>query len=409
MMRVCFLPVEGQAEEDGIRKKILAVFSPYQQGLPQVEGITPGMKIDKTNAQVAQEILPPEILKVVQAGDLEITVQETVDLPPPQEYVAATLEHSAGVEVGDGQLKNYVAGLPFPLLDPQDPQAGEKAAWNHRYRNRGKTLEFGSSIAKAVDGAGRAHREMEFYQALAFGIHLASEERGQKTWEQEGVYLKEYMEMMAPLDQAGTVMLRYRYDRDTKPDMVWVYTPSTRRIRKSVFNPLEAVQGLELLEEDRLVYNGYIYGHTWRSLTTDAVVLAPFGLKAAVPQMGGKGEWYPVDPWQLRKAVVVEAIPQAANHPYGRRVVYFDKQTWAALYVLVYDREGKHWRTIFGFYADPAATPWNAGVQVPIMVGISWVDYQRERAMVWITRKSVYNQPLSSKLFSTQQLLRRGK
>ncbi len=217
------------------------------------------------------------------------------------------------------------------------------------------------------------------------------------------------MESLAPLDQAGTVMVRHRYDRDTKPDVVWVYTPSTRRIRKSVFNPLEAVQGLDLLDEDRLVYNGYVHGHTWKLLTTEAVVLAPFALQAAVPQMGGKGGWYPVDPWQLRKAVVVEAIPQNTNHPYGRRVFYFDQQSWAALYVLVYDREGKHWRTIFGFYADPTATPWNAGVQVPIMLGASWVDYQKERAMVWVVRKSVYNQPLSPKLFSTQQLLRRGK
>ncbi|MBI3304467.1 MAG: DUF1329 domain-containing protein, partial [Deltaproteobacteria bacterium] len=63
-----------------MREKILATFFPYRQGLPQVEGITPGMKIDKANAQVAQKVLPPEILKVVQAGDLEITVQETVKL-----------------------------------------------------------------------------------------------------------------------------------------------------------------------------------------------------------------------------------------------------------------------------------------------------------------------------------------
>jgi hypothetical protein len=403
------MPVEGKAEEDQAQEKIRAVFLPYQQGFPRVEGITPGMKINKTNAQSAREVLPPEILKVVEAGDLEISVQETVDQPLPQEYIATTLKHSTGVEINDGQLKNYVTGLPFPLLDPQDPQAGEKAAWNHRYRERGKTLEFGSSIGKAVDGAGRAQRDMEFYQALAFGLHLASEDQDQETWEKEGVYLKEYMESLAPLDQAGTVMVRYRYDRDTKPDMVWAYTPSTRRIRKSVFNPLEAVQGLDLLDEDRLVYNGYIHGHTWKLLTTAAVVLAPFALPSAVPQMGGKGEWYPVDPWQLRKAVVVEAIPHDANHPYGRRVFYFDQQTWTALYVLVYDREGRHWRTIFGFYADPAATPWNTGVQVPVMTGASWVDYQKGRAMVWIVRKAVYNQPLSSKLFSTQQLLRRGK
>ena len=130
----------------------------------------------------AKEVLPPEILKVVEAGELEITVQKTLDQPPPQEYIEATLKHSTGVEIEDGQLKNYVTGLPFPLLDPQDPQAGEKAAWNHRYRERGKVQEFRSSVVKALDGAGRAHREMEFYQALAFGMHLANEDQDQDTW-----------------------------------------------------------------------------------------------------------------------------------------------------------------------------------------------------------------------------------
>jgi hypothetical protein len=39
------------------------------------------MKIDKTNAQVAAGVLPPEILKLVAAGDLAITVQPTTDMP----------------------------------------------------------------------------------------------------------------------------------------------------------------------------------------------------------------------------------------------------------------------------------------------------------------------------------------
>ena len=208
ILSVCLLPGEGQTEEDQTQEKILATFLPYQQGFPQVEGVTPGIKINKTNAQIAREILPPEILKAFAAGDLEITVQETVDQPLPQEYIAATLKHSAGVEIEDGQLKNYVTGLPFPLLDPEDPQAGEKASWNHRYRERGTTLEFGSSFGKALNGAGRAQRDMEFYQALAFGMHMASNEQDQETWEKEGIYLKEYMESLAPMDQAGTVMVR---------------------------------------------------------------------------------------------------------------------------------------------------------------------------------------------------------
>ena len=34
----------------------------------------------------------------------------------------------------DGTLKNYVAGQPFPLLDPNDPQMATKLMWNFSFR-----------------------------------------------------------------------------------------------------------------------------------------------------------------------------------------------------------------------------------------------------------------------------------
>ena len=50
--------------QDALRKeKILAEFYPYRQGGPQVEGITPGLTIAASNAQVAAAVLPPEVLK----------------------------------------------------------------------------------------------------------------------------------------------------------------------------------------------------------------------------------------------------------------------------------------------------------------------------------------------------------
>jgi hypothetical protein len=89
------MPSWGQAQDGSIdgntQERILAVFHPYRQGLPQVEGISSGMKIDQSNFQVAQEVLPPEILKYVQDGDFAIRVQETTDLPLREEFIKATL------------------------------------------------------------------------------------------------------------------------------------------------------------------------------------------------------------------------------------------------------------------------------------------------------------------------------
>src|SRR2546428_12097598 len=117
----CILAAWGQVQADDQQERILAVFHPYRQGFPQVEGISPGMTIDKTNYQVASAVLPSEILKYLQAGDFTITVQETTDMPLRQEYIQATLAHSPHVELRESELSNYVAGLPFPLFSPQDP------------------------------------------------------------------------------------------------------------------------------------------------------------------------------------------------------------------------------------------------------------------------------------------------
>ena len=103
--------------QEGERERILENFSLYRDGPLQVEGIQPGLKLDATNASVASGVLPPELLTYLSAGDFSITVQETTDLPLRQSFIDATLQHhTVSVVVGEGDLQNYVAGQPFPVL-----------------------------------------------------------------------------------------------------------------------------------------------------------------------------------------------------------------------------------------------------------------------------------------------------
>ena len=133
---------EGRAETDAVQEKLQAVFFPYRQETPKIEGITPGMTIDKNNVQVAARVLPPELLDHLAAGEFSITVQDTTDTPLRQAYIDASIQHYGKAALGGAELQNYVAGLPFPLLDPQDPQAGLKGAWNYRYRDRGDNVQY---------------------------------------------------------------------------------------------------------------------------------------------------------------------------------------------------------------------------------------------------------------------------
>lgn len=79
----------------------------------------------------------------MQAGDFTIMVQETTDLPPRDVRIAATMERSLGVSLDSGYtIHQYAGGRPFPVLDPADSRAGEKAAWNFLSRDVPETLEM---------------------------------------------------------------------------------------------------------------------------------------------------------------------------------------------------------------------------------------------------------------------------
>ena len=407
VLSVGLMPTWGQAEENRVEEKILAVFHPYRQGPPRVEGITSGMKIDQSNFRIAAEVLPPEILKYVQAGDFAIAVQETTDMPLREEYVKATLGNYGKAELGDGELKGYVAGLPFPLIDPQDPKAGEKVAWNHRYRDRGETTQYWPTN-EFRNSSGAAERTESFYVAFMFGMHRPEPGYNHEQWEKEGVFHKRYMRTLSPADVEGTQVLTLFPDKDTLTNEQWVYDPKTRRTRKVAYNQYQAAGGGELLMEDTGGFSGYIHFYEWKYLG-ERVVLAPGPIKATEPTWGGRGNWYPVDPWELRRAVVVEARPKESHPVYSHRVLYVDLQTYVVLYALAYDRESDHQRTFLMVYFHPEFNPWNNKVWVPQTAAQPSIDYQRERAAIFQTHKVVQNEPLEEKMFETGALMRYGK
>lgn len=399
------MPGWGQAEAE--EERILARFYPYRQGPPQVAGITPGMRIDHTNYRVAAAVLPAEILQYVRAGDFAITVQETTDMPLREAYIRATLDHFARVELHDGELRHYVAGLPFPLIDPYDPKAGEKIAWNHRYRDRGETVQYWpSNELRNRDGV--VERADRFYIAIVFGMHRPAEAHNLPQWAAQGVYSKNYMRTLAPSDVEGNQVLTCSYDRDTSPDELWVYDVKTRRIRKLVDNPYQAGGGGELLMEDRGGFSGYIHLYEWRYLG-EQVALVPGPIRTATPSWGGRGNWYPLDPWELRYVDVVEARPTGSHPVYSRRLLYVDRQTSVTLYALAYDLAGNHKRTFLNVYLHPAFGPGRQGEWVPHIAAQASIDYQRERASIFQTHRVVANEPLNLNRFSIVGLMLYGK
>ncbi len=112
----------------------LATFAICRSSGASRAGVNPGDTITKDQAnKVADLVSPGNLILVKQGMTMKIVPTDRLEWPPP--YRAATEKYSPQVQLTpDGSLKNYQAGLPFPLVDANDPQAALKVMWNFSYR-----------------------------------------------------------------------------------------------------------------------------------------------------------------------------------------------------------------------------------------------------------------------------------
>jgi hypothetical protein len=402
-----FNPTRLAAQESAIT----AWFHPYSDAKPQVPGLEPGVTLSQANAQLAREVLPEEVLRILTAGDFIITIQDTTDLPLRQSYIDATIRSASGVALsGSGSLHNYQGGVPFPLLDPADPQAGEKLAWNLRYRDLGETFEAWPTT-REVNAAGGVEHFDRGIMRMRFGLYRANPADNDPQWQKQGVFFKNSFELLAPSDREGVIRILTMYDDDTRPSEQLRYSPQTRRTRKEYVNYLTPIGGAyEVLQEENppSFFHGYLHLYQW-TYRGARLMLMPGFAKTAEVRFGGKNGWYPEIPWELRRVLVLESLPKAA-HPFGRRVYFLDQQTYAPLLILAYTPTGEFFRLMLVAHAHPAHYPGNERVSLPVLSGAAVINYARQRATLFTTDAStVYNRPFSAQRFSLMEIFRRGK
>ncbi len=388
---------------------IQQVFYPYAAGKPSAAGLAPGTTIAKDSWAAATDSLPPEILDKVKAGEFAFPVQETTDLPVSEAYIEATRRYAEQVRIGaDGELEGYVAGLPFPVLDPADPQAGLKAAWNVRHRDFGDIMQVWNTF-RIVPESGAAEREIENYYVVAYGMHRPQgDDTNPNRWQRDGILYKEFYHILTPFDLKNTISLKHRYVRDQANDDNWVYSPAGRKVRKVIVRQEDTLYDSGALNEDYFGFWGYIRSYDWKFGGT-RLLLAPMGARVASTTWGGRGQWYPVDPWELRTLLVLEGTPKASDHPYSKRVLYIDQQTFVPVYTLLYDRQGRHQKTLFDLYGNPKFNPGNEQVRVPVWIGESMIDYENKNASITVVTKVLYNAPLPDDFFNLDKIAARGQ
>jgi len=288
------------------------------------------------------------------------------DYSEPPEWRAATDKFKGQAKIGpDESLENYTAGDPF---DPAsidckgDPNAGVKHMWNFNYQWDGDGSDThyfysywdrGEELPLYYEGTSKTVRLAHRVEPDLLDKNQGDLFRGEKRVNAFGI------EVDAPFDARGILVMTYRYKDSDKPraqaknDDTWVYVPTLRRVRRiSTAQRTDAVSGTDFTFDDLRSFAGIVTQYTWQCLG-EMDILAPVNSKVqAYPyakdhNFGPYGLSYADDRWELRHAVKVRMKPKNTDHPYHHKDIYIDTQTYNALYSFAYDQKEELWKIIW--------------------------------------------------------------
>ena len=168
------------------------------------------------------------------------------------------------------------------------------------------------------------------------------------------------MDVLAPFDARGIILLQYRYKAsdqsldEARNDDTWVYVPDLRRTRRiSTAQRTDSVQGTDFTFDDLRSFSGIPPQYSWECLG-EADIIAPMNTTSmAYPytqdeyNFGPFGFSFANDRWEVRKAWVIRFDPKNDDHPYHHKDIYIDKETTVPLYSFAYDRKQELWKIIW--------------------------------------------------------------
>jgi hypothetical protein len=330
-------------------------FFGFGRALYAAEGdLKPGDTIGPHNWQKIQGMVGENLLQRIKQG-YTFKIKEPKIVEPLKEYVAATEKYSSAVKLGaNGELLNYVAGRPFPNFDPNDPQAGQKAAWNFYwrwlgddYKNAG-ALREGRIIRYFIDRDGSERR--------GDVINIFIRARNRVTVDPKpvipGYEHIDWMQIIAdeyPRDSAGTTVLEMRYASPYTEDDFYVYVPSLRRIRR--VPPIQrcgTIAPSEFNYDDVNSFNGKVTDFTYR-LLGEKKMLGNFA-QGNIPFRRKTGDYLPLDEaWEVYDTYVLEITPKNPDYCYLKKILYLDKVHFETLWTMIWDRQGRYWKEQFAF------------------------------------------------------------
>ena len=305
-------------------------------GAPVGANVTPGDRVTDKNVDKVEGLVSPGLEWCIRHG-WTISIIPTRHIEWPQAYKEATEKYASQVKLSPDGLRvlNYVAGLPFPNIDPKDPQAALKIMWNYNYgfvtTDDVDLRNFDADTGSIADHGPltvERHFLLDHFRRLFWTGRLYVDPKpempnpnGYRV--QQGLY-----PILEPFDLKGVGALGNRYIDPTRPDDSWLYLPSLRRVRRlSAAQRSDALFGQDTDVDSYGGYAGQVAWMDWKFLGERDTIGVMHGAHYPV-KWDDKVDWAFDDVWEKRHVYVIEGVSKLPQYAYGKRVILVDKEAW---------------------------------------------------------------------------------
>jgi Protein of unknown function (DUF1329) len=331
---------------------------------PASAQVKPGDFITAQNASKVKDLVSPGVYYKVRHGmTMKIVPTRRIDWPPP--YQEATEKYSEQVRLSADHrsLVGYVAGQPFPVIDPNDPYVAVKIMWNSVFRPIA-TDDYDLRFYDCESVHGGRHSSGRVLNYVQIG-HFAGYDLVGRTeveplpidpdFKQSGrVWLFALYPLLAPEDARGAGFVRWRYADPNRGDDDWSFVPGPNRLRRmneAFLSSATATGPAGAYTWDPDHYQGFnakIEEYKYRFLGEKnmlACAHAEHSPEVKCATDGGASAC--PEAWEMRHMYVVEATPDRKRAPQAldsRTIIYIDAEAWFEPYTDTYDQSGQLWR-----------------------------------------------------------------
>src|SRR5208282_1630592 len=319
--------------------------------------LTPGLIIDARNVANYECYLAAAAIEAVKHG-FKIRIVGTHKLDWPMGFTQATEKYSPQAHLdSEGNMLNYVAGMPFPLVNVYDPKAARKIAYNW---HMGPFMPDDFSLAPwgsfaysdAAISPKPIYSEPDYtfvcaqFSFLRFAHRTEVDPRptlGPNSQEFEWKALCTNWNVSEETHGGQSIWLRFLDPHHG--DESFNYNSTTRRVRRSPVDPPYLNHDCRGCHQPYWAYAlPKTEAYSYRLLGTTPILSCmtaddePAGLvgrdeKAAPEELLTGGETLAMgeEPFEMRSAYIIEMIPTDPNYASLRTLVWIDTETYVWL------------------------------------------------------------------------------